>query len=125
MATADMSGEELYANNCLQCHGAELQGVDGDPARPGKNLVGVFERHSRESMQHVIATGVIVPTGASMPPFADGYMNAEFDEAQIDRVIDYLESMQPDEIPEDLAEPEAEGDEDSDEDEASADAADV
>src|SRR5690625_1404706 len=23
LATADMSGEELYANNCLDCHGAE------------------------------------------------------------------------------------------------------
>ena len=126
MATADMSGEDLYANNCLQCHGAEMQGWDGDPARPGKNLVGVFERHSAESLRGVIESGVIVPTGTSMPPFVNGHMNAQLDDEQVDRIIEYLESAQPDDIPDELAEPEAEGDaEESDDDAAADDAADA
>jgi mono/diheme cytochrome c family protein len=91
-AAQGVSGEELYTQNCAKCHGAELQ---GDVAPP---LIGVFERHSDESVLQVLRNGIKVPTGAIMPPWQVGYMypDARFTDDALQRIIDFLHEQQPD-----------------------------
>lgn len=94
-AAADLSGEQLYTDNCVRCHGAQLQGEDGDPARPGRNLVGVFQRHSDESVLGILQNGIIVPTGAVMPAWQNGYQHQPYTDEALQRIIDYLREQQP------------------------------
>lgn len=94
-AAADLSGEQLYTDNCLRCHGEQLQGADGDPARPGKNLVGVFQRHSEESILGILQNGILVPTGAVMPPWQNGYQEQPYTDEALQTIIDYLREQQP------------------------------
>ena len=90
------TGEDLFAANCAQCHGPQGEG------RVGPTLVGVFERHGREGARGVIRNGIIVGTGTSMPPFQNGwfYGDSPLSDDELDEVLDYLEDLQPDELPE-------------------------
>jgi mono/diheme cytochrome c family protein len=103
-AAANVSGEQLFAENCVKCHGAELNGLaeDGTP-RPGPSLIGVFERHSRDTILGILNNGIYLPTGVVMPPFGEGgymYSEAHYTEDALNRIIDYLESQQPAALPE-------------------------
>ena len=90
------SGEDLFAANCAQCHGPQAEG------RVGPSLIGVFERHGREGAAGILRNGIIVGTGTSMPPFQNGwfYGDRPFEDDELDAVLDYLEDLQPDELPE-------------------------
>jgi mono/diheme cytochrome c family protein len=91
-AVADLSGEELYQENCLKCHGPDLQGLDAGEGRPGVSLIGVLNRHSEESILGILRNGIRVPAGTMMPPWQEGYMyeNTRFDDEALQRIIDYL-----------------------------------
>ncbi len=95
-ATTDLSGEDLFAANCAQCHGPQAEGRVGPP------LIGVFERHGREGATGIIRNGILVGTGTSMPPFQNGwfYGGRPFDDGELELLLDYLEELQPDELPE-------------------------
>ena len=100
-AAADLTGEDLFVANCAKCHGDEGRGL------VGPTLVGVFERHSRESILGILRNGVNIRP-VTMPPWQNGYMyqgeegegTAYTDEA-LNKIIDHLEALQPEEIPED------------------------
>ena len=103
---ADLTGEELYTENCLKCHGQNLAGLgtDGETPRPGPSLVGVLERHSREDILAILNNGLYIPTGAVMPGFGETayqYEGARYTEDALNRIIDYLEEQQPATLPPD------------------------
>jgi mono/diheme cytochrome c family protein len=87
---AGQSGEELYQENCMKCHGAELQGG------VAPSLVGVFDRHSEEQILAILRHGIIVPTGAIMPAWQEGYMyeDARYTDEALQRIVDYLRENQ-------------------------------
>lgn len=99
-AAANLSGEELYAANCAKCHAEDGTGI------VGPTLVGVFERHSRESVLGILRNGInMVPV--TMPPWQNGYMyqgedggGTAYDDEALDRIVDHLETLQPEVIPE-------------------------
>lgn len=95
-AATSFDGAELYAMNCANCHGPEGQGA------VGPSLIGAFERHGEEGIAAILREGIVVGTGTTMPPFQDGwfYNEGRFDDAQLQAVIDYLEGLQPDVLPE-------------------------
>ena len=97
-AAVGVSGEELYQANCVRCHGRELEGFIGP------TLVGVFERHNRETVLGILRNGIYLANGISMPPWQTGYMYPEgrYTDAALNRIVDYLEAQQPVVIPEDL-----------------------
>ena len=100
-AAVDLSGEELYLQNCARCHGAELQGV------VGPSLVGVTERHTDESILGILQNGIsIIGSGMLMPPWQNGYMypDARYDDDALNRIVEYLNSAQPAEIPDEALE---------------------
>lgn len=84
------SGEDLYVNNCVKCHGAQLQGGVG-PA-----LTDVFTRHSQAQILAILRHGIVVPTGAIMPPWQEGYMyqDARYSDTALQRIVDYLRAQQ-------------------------------
>jgi mono/diheme cytochrome c family protein len=87
----NLSGEELYQQNCAKCHGAELQGEVGPP------LIGLFARHSEGTVLEILRNGIKVPTGAIMPPWQSGYMyeDARFTDDALERIVAYLAEQQP------------------------------
>jgi mono/diheme cytochrome c family protein len=97
-SASGVSGEELYAQNCMKCHGPDLLGMDGEDVRPGPSLIGVFDRHSEESILGILRNGIRTPNGVMMPPWQDGYMyeDARYDDEALNRIIDYLGERQPD-----------------------------
>lgn len=84
------SGEDLFANNCARCHGAELQGG------VGPSLTNVFDRHSEEQILAILRHGILVPTGAVMPPWQEAYMyqGARYSDDALQRIVDYLREQQ-------------------------------
>ncbi len=94
--SASASGEELFQANCARCHGEDLGGFIGP------SLVGVFERHNRETVLGILRNGIYLANGVSMPPWQTGYMyeDARFDDATLNKIIDYLEEQQPAVLPE-------------------------
>lgn len=95
------SGEELFAQNCTRCHGAELQGWDGEPQRPGHPLVGVFERHTSAGVLGILRNGVVRPGAAQMPPWQQGYQHKPYTDEALVRIVNYLRERQPpDQLPE-------------------------
>jgi mono/diheme cytochrome c family protein len=96
---AAFTGEELYQGNCAKCHGVDLASGNN---RPGPSLIGVTERHTREGILGILNNGINVPTGAVMPGFGEvlyQYEGARYNEAALNKIIDYLESCQPAQIP--------------------------
>jgi mono/diheme cytochrome c family protein len=88
------SGEDLFADNCARCHGAEAQGV------VGPNLQNVFERYgvdpdaedteqARAVVRQAIVQGRMVPGKAPMPSFRQ-----VLSDDAIDAIIDHIESIQ-------------------------------
>jgi mono/diheme cytochrome c family protein len=90
-SASDLDGEALYTENCTKCHG----GADGEDneGRPGPSLAGVFERHSEASILGILQNGINVPNTTNMPPWQEGYMyeGARYDDAALERIIDYLD----------------------------------
>ena len=95
---ADLSGEELFQANCARCHGDRAEGL------VGPTLIGLFERHGRESVLGILRNGINLGNGLTMPPWQNGYMYPEthYSDEALDKIVDHLESIQPEEIPEDL-----------------------
>ncbi len=93
---ANMTGEELFASNCVRCHGENLEGFIGP------SLVGVFERHNRKTVLGILQNGIYLANGVSMPPWQTGYMyeDARYTDEALNKIIDYLESEQPAVVPE-------------------------
>jgi cbb3-type cytochrome c oxidase subunit III len=91
-AASNVSGEQLYVDNCLRCHGPDFQGVQGEEGRPGATLVGLFERHSEESILGILRNGIRVPNQVLMPPWQEGYMyeGARYTDEALQKIIDYL-----------------------------------
>ncbi|HWH33241.1 MAG TPA: c-type cytochrome [Egibacteraceae bacterium] len=89
-AASNLSGEQLFSDNCAKCHGADLQG-DVGPA-----LTSVFSRHSEATILEILRNGIIVPTGANMPPWQQGYMyaGARYTDDALERILEYLRSRQ-------------------------------
>lgn len=89
------SGEDLFGNNCARCHGQNAEG------RVGPQLLNLFERYGadpgdpasvqevREHILYTLQNGRWVPGVAPMPSFAN-----ELTEDAMNRIIDYLESIQ-------------------------------
>ncbi len=97
-AAADLSGEQLYQQNCARCHGANLGGI------VGPSLIGVFERHSEETVLGIIANGINgLGNAGFMPPWQNGYMyeDTRYDDDALQRIVDYLAERQPAHIPDD------------------------
>ncbi len=92
---ADLSGEQLYTQNCVRCHGAELQGV------VGPSLVGVFERHDEESVLGILRNGINLGNGVIMPPWQNGYLyeDTRYTDEALGKIVDYLAEQQPAELP--------------------------
>lgn len=108
------SGEELFAQNCTRCHGSDLQGWDGEVQRPGRPLVGVFERHTSAGILGILRNGISRANSANMPPWQSGYQHQPYTDEALTRIVNYLRERQPsDRLPEgeqedkDLAEIEA------------------
>ncbi|MDX1619977.1 MAG: c-type cytochrome [Nitriliruptorales bacterium] len=87
-ALSDLSGEEAFDNNCARCHGFDAEG------RVGPSLLNVFERYGggedgRAAVRQTIVDGRLVPSVGLMPPFGE-----ELSPEAIDKIVDYLESIQ-------------------------------
>ncbi|HUH06936.1 MAG TPA: c-type cytochrome [Egibacteraceae bacterium] len=97
-SASDLSGQELFIQNCAQCHGAELQG------EVGPTLVGVFERHGRDTVLGIVRNGIYVGAAPMMPPWQNGYLypEARYTDEALERIVDYLAEQQPATIPERL-----------------------
>ena len=93
---SNASGEELFQSNCVRCHGKELEGFIGP------SLVGVFERHNRETVLGILRNGIYLANGVSMPPWQTGYMYEEgrYTDDALNKIVDYLEDEQPAVVPE-------------------------
>lgn len=90
-----VTGEDLYQQNCARCHGGELQGV------VGPSLIGVTERHSDETILNILRNGILINPGAFMPPWQEAwlYPDGRYDDDALQRIVDYLGSAQPAELP--------------------------
>ena len=92
-AHAGEEGSEIFAQNCARCHGEAGEGGVA-PA-----LTGVFARYgapagerdadAEAAVRAIIRDGVVVPGGADMPRW-----EGKITDDAIDRVIDYLWSIQ-------------------------------
>lgn len=76
----DATGEEIYAQLCVRCHGADLEGLIGPALGPGSDLVG-------ETDEYLDFT--IVHGRGRMPSFS-----STLDQAQIDRLVSYIREVQ-------------------------------
>lgn len=95
------SGEELYAQNCLRCHGESLQGWNGDPQRPGHPLIGTISRHGSAGVLGILRNGILRSTAAVMPSWQQGYQHTPYTDEALVRVVNYLRERQPpDQLPE-------------------------
>ena len=118
VAAVEVSGEQLYTENCARCHGEAGDGMytpeEGEPVlRPGPSLVGVFDRHSRETILGILRNGIYLGSNLpSMPPWQIGYMYpptdlngseptpARYNDEALESIVDHLETLQPSEVPE-------------------------
>jgi mono/diheme cytochrome c family protein len=96
----DVTGEQLFQENCAKCHGADLEAGDG---RPGPPLIGVLERHSPDTILGILNNGIFRAGQAVMPGFGTGqyqYEGARYDEEALRSIIEYIEDQQPATLPE-------------------------
>lgn len=75
----DASGEEIYAELCARCHGADLEGAVGPALGPGSNAA----TEDDEYLEFTITNG-----RGRMPSFPS------LDDAQLQRLVDYLREKQ-------------------------------
>ncbi|MEX0836337.1 MAG: cytochrome c, partial [Nitriliruptor sp.] len=87
------SGEDLFADHCARCHGADGQGVVGPTLQNLYERYGVGEgddpEEGREVARQAILQGRYVPGFAPMPSFRQ-----VLSEDAIEAVIDHIESFQ-------------------------------
>lgn len=93
---ADLTGEDLYVENCARCHGPQGEGL------VGPSLVGVFERHDERTVLGILQNGVWI-TNVIMPPWQNGYMypDTRYSDEALQKIVDYLKELQPATLPED------------------------
>ncbi|MFZ0013645.1 MAG: cytochrome c [Acidimicrobiia bacterium] len=72
----DATGEEIYAELCAHCHGADLSGGIGPPLGPGSEAAAETD----EFLEFTIMNG-----RGRMPSFS-----SSLDENQLDRLIDFM-----------------------------------
>lgn len=124
-ASVALSGEELYLGNCARCHGENAAGVyvpaEGEEGvarnRPGPSLIGVFERHDRDTILGILANGINVSNVITMPPWQNGHMypqtqpglGGELTDEQLNAIVDHLQELQPADIPPEAEEYQAPG----------------
>jgi len=94
-AFSDLTGVELFQNNCARCHGPAAEGY------VGPRLTDVFSRYganvndedsitaAMRAIKSTVLKGRNLPTGAPMPAWA-GVLT----EDAIDRLVDYLLAIQ-------------------------------
>lgn len=75
----DASGREIFARLCANCHGADLGGAMGPALGPGSNAASEDD----EYLEFTISNG-----RGRMPSFAS------LDEAQLDRLVEYIREVQ-------------------------------
>lgn len=76
----DASGEEIYAQLCANCHGADLEGGVGPPLGPGSNAA--------EQPDAFLEVTILAGRGR-MPSFS-----STLNQAQVDRLIGYIREVQ-------------------------------
>lgn len=97
-------GENLYVNNCINCHGVNLQGQkgwegkldeDGHRLAPPLNGTGHTWHHPPELLSQIIKYGLI-----SIDPAYDGKMigNKNLSDQDIEFILEYIKSFWPKEI---------------------------
>jgi mono/diheme cytochrome c family protein len=93
-------GEQVYQQHCAGCHGDHAQGhehwrkvgPDGNYPPPPLNGSGHAWHHSRAILRSVIKNGS-PPEGGNMPAWKD-----KLSEREIEAVIDYFQSLWPDQV---------------------------
>lgn len=79
----DATGEEIYAELCARCHGADLSGgVTGPALGPGSNAADEPD----EFLEFTIMNG-----RGRMPSFS-----SSLDDEQLDRLVGYIREVQED-----------------------------
>lgn len=77
---ADATGEEIYTQLCVRCHGADLQGVIGPPLGPGSDV-------AEETDEYIEFT--IIHGRGRMPSFS-----STLDEDQLGRLVAHIRGVQ-------------------------------
>ncbi len=101
--SADTTGQGLFEENCAKCHG--IDGAAGG-GRPGPSLIGVFERHSEDSVLGILNNGIARWGQPFMPAFGQDayqYEGARYDEEALREIVAYLGELQPATVPEGAA----------------------
>ena len=75
----DATGEEIYAELCARCHGADLGGGVGPPLGPGSDAAGEDD----EYIEFTVLNG-----RGRMPSFSS------LDDGQVERLIGYIRGVQ-------------------------------
>jgi len=78
----DATGEEIYAELCARCHGADLEGGIGPALGPGSSSA----EEPDEFLQFTIMNG-----RGRMPSFS-----SSLDASQLDRLVGYIREVQDD-----------------------------
>jgi mono/diheme cytochrome c family protein len=90
----NVSGEELFTQNCAKCHGDDAAGrMDGTLA---PSLLGVFDRHAETTILGILRNGIIMPAGGPiMPPWQNGYMypDSRLSDEELEAIVDYLREL--------------------------------
>lgn len=77
-------GQDLYAQSCARCHGADGQGT---PRAPSLNVKGYLAETNDAALQQIITLGV---PGTSMPAWGDRMTDAE-----IQAIVGFMRSWEP------------------------------
>lgn len=87
---ANLSGVELYQENCVRCHGENLEG------RVGPSLIGVFARHDEATILGILQNGIGY-SSVIMPPWQNGYLYEDhrYTDEALGKIVQYLRSRQP------------------------------
>ena len=99
-----VKGETVYINNCINCHGVNLQGqegweneldADGHRLAPPLNGTGHTWHHPPELLSQIIKYGL-----NSLDPGYEGKMigNKNLSDKDIEYILEYIKSYWPDEI---------------------------
>jgi mono/diheme cytochrome c family protein len=81
------AGQELYAANCISCHGENGEGSMG----PALNTKDMRESVNEEQIFGLVKTGV---PGTSMPAWAQAF-GGPFTDEEARQVVEYIQSWEP------------------------------